>query len=47
MLGANKGSSSHKKPKQTFVMARQVAKEIQSRSYKQIPNGEIKSLSAL
>ena len=39
--------SSPKKAKQTAVLAKQVAKEIQSRADKQIPNSEIKSLSAL
>lgn len=38
VLGANKGRISHKKAKQTAVLARQVAKEIQSRADKQLEN---------
>lgn len=47
MLGVNKGRSSYSKAEQTAVLAKQAAKEAQSRADKQIPNGEIKSLSAL
>lgn len=36
VLGANKGRSSHKKAKQTAVLAKQVAKEAQSRADKQL-----------
>lgn len=36
VLGANKGRSSHKKAKQTAVLAKQAAKEAQSRADKQL-----------
>lgn len=36
MLGANKGRSSHKKAEQTAVLAKQAAKEAQSRADKQL-----------